>query len=144
MSPQQSNAIEMSQFLVQNALLIVIALVAAGSLLMPYINNRRFGPLVTPEQAVELINKQNALLIDVRSESDFRKVRIARSINMPANVIQTRLAEIPKGRVIVLVDNSGNMASPVAKLLRGVGYAQTYILDGGLVGWTREKLPLEY
>lgn len=144
MSPQPSNVIEMSQFLVQNALLIVIALVAAGSLAMPYVNNRRFGPMVTPEQAVGLINKQNALVIDVRSESDYSKVRIARSINMPANVIQTRLAEIPKNRVIVLVDNSGSMASPVAKLLRGVGYGQVCILEGGLVGWTREKLPLEY
>ena len=55
----------MSQFIVQNALLIIIAVIAAVSLAMPLINTRRFGPMVSSEQAVSLINKQNALVVDV-------------------------------------------------------------------------------
>ena len=133
----------MSQFIVQNALLIIIAVIAAVSLAMPLINTRRFGPMVSSEQAVSLINKQNALVVDVRAQKDFKRVRIANSVNMPANEIQNRLGELSKDRTIIVVDNSGNMSAAASKLLRGVGFTKVYVLDSGLVGWMRDKLPLE-
>lgn len=133
----------MSQFIVQNALLIIIAVIAAVSLAMPLINTRRFGPMVSSEQAVSLINKQNALVVDVRAQKDFKRVRIANSMNIPANEIQNRLGELSKDRTIIVVDNSGNMSAAASKLLRGVGFTKVYVLDSGLVGWMRDKLPLE-
>lgn len=133
----------MSQFIVQNALLIIIAVIAAVSLAMPLINTRRFGPMVSSEQAVSLINKQNALVVDVRAQKDFKRVRIANSVNIPANEIQSRLGELSKDRTIIVVDNSGNMSAAASKLLRGVGFTKVYVLDSGLVGWMRDKLPLE-
>ena len=133
----------MSQFIVQNALLIIIAVIAAVSLAMPLINTRRFGPMVSSEQAVSLINKQNALVVDVRAQKDFKRVRIANSVNIPANEIQNRLGELSKDRTIIVVDNSGNMSAAASKLLRGVGFTKVYVLDSGLLGWMRDKLPLE-
>ena len=133
----------MSKFIVQNALLIIIAVIAAVSLAMPLINTRRFGPMVSSEQAVSLINKQNALVVDVRAQKDFKRVRIANSVNIPANEIQNRLGELSKDRTIIVVDNSGNMSAAASKLLRGVGFTKVYVLDSGLVGWMRDKLPLE-
>ena len=133
----------MSQFIVQNALLIIIAVIGAVSLAMPLINTRRFGPMVSSEQAVSLINKQNALVVDVRAQKDFKRVRIANSVNIPANEIQNRLGELSKDRTIIVVDNSGNMSAAASKLLRGVGFTKVYVLDSGLVGWMRDKLPLE-
>lgn len=133
----------MSQFIVQNALLIIIAVIAAVSLAMPLINTRRFGPMVSSEQAVSLINKQNALVVDVRAQKDFKRVRIANSVNIPANEIQNRLGELSKDRTIIVVDNTGNMSAAASKLLRGVGFTKVYVLDSGLVGWMRDKLPLE-
>ena len=133
----------MSQFIVQNALLIIIAVIAAVALAMPLINTRRFGPMVSSEQAVSLINKQNALVVDVRAQKDFKRVRIANSVNIPANEIQNRLGELSKDRTIIVVDNSGNMSAAASKLLRGVGFTKVYVLDSGLVGWMRDKLPLE-
>ena len=133
----------MSQFIVQSALLIIIAVIAAVSLAMPLINTRRFGPMVSSEQAVSLINKQNALVVDVRAQKDFKRVRIANSVNIPANEIQNRLGELSKDRTIIVVDNSGNMSAAASKLLRGVGFTKVYVLDSGLVGWMRDKLPLE-
>ena len=133
----------MSQFIVQNALLIIIAVIAAVSLAMPLINTRRFGPMVSSEQAVSLINKQNALVVDVRAQKDFKRVRIANSVTIPANEIQKRLGELSKDRTIIVVDNSGNMSAAASKLLRGVGFTKVYVLDSGLVGWMRDKLPLE-
>ena len=117
----------MSQFIVQNALLIIIAVIAAVSLAMPLINTRRFGPMVSSEQAVSLINKQNALVVDVRAQKDFKRVRIANSVNIPANEIQNRLGELSKDRTIIVVDNSGNMSAAASKLLRGVGFTKVYV-----------------
>ena len=133
----------MSQFIVQNALLIIIAVIAAVSLAMPLINTRRFGPMVSSEQAVSLINKQNALVVYVQAQKDYKRVRIANSVNIPANEIQNRLGELSKDRTIIVVDNSGNMSAAASKLLRGVGFTKVYVLDSGLVGWMRDKLPLE-
>ena len=116
---------------------------SAVSLAMPLINTRRFGPMVSSEQAVSLINKQNALVVDVRAQKDFKRVRIANSVNIPANEIQNRLGELSKDRTIIVVDNSGNMSAAASKLLRGVGFTKVYVLDRGLVGWMRDKLPLE-
>ena len=133
----------MSQFIVQNALLIIIAVIAAVSLAMPLINTRRFGPMVSSEQAVSLINKQNALVVDVRAQIGLYRGRTASAGNPPANEIQNRLGELSKDRTIIVVDNSGNMSAAASKLLRGVGFTKVYVLDSGLVGWMRDKLPLE-
>ena len=82
-------------------------------------------------------------MVDVRAQKDFKRVRIANSVNIPANEIQNRLGELSKDRTIIVVDNSGNMSAAVSKLLRGVGFTKVYVLDSGLVGWMRDKLPLE-
>ena len=82
------------QFLLDNIVLIIIAVIAVVGLAMPYISARRFGPQVDAQTAVQLINKQNALVIDVRPVKDFAKGHIARSINMPADEIQRRLNEL--------------------------------------------------
>lgn len=132
----------MLEFLSQNILLLVIIVIAAGGLLLPAITARRFGPQLNAAAAVTLINKQKAFIVDVRPSKDFKTGSIAGAVNMPADQIQGRLNELPKDRPILLVDQTGSSSRMVAKLLRGVGMSQTYILDGGLLGWQNEKMPL--
>lgn len=132
----------MLEFLSQNILLLVIIVIAAGGLLLPAIMERRFGPQLNAAAAVALINKQKAFVIDVRAKNDFKNGSIAGAVNMPADQIQGRISELPKDRPILLVDQTGSASRMVAKLLRGVGLSQTYILDGGLLGWQNEKMPI--
>ena len=91
---------------------------------------------------MQLINKQNALVIDVRPVKDFAKGHIARSINMPADEIQRRLNELSKSRPIIVVDQTGVLSKGAARLLRGVGFEQVFVLETGLLGWQRDKMPL--
>ena len=56
----------MSQFLIDNSLLIVVIAVSVLGLLIPVINTRRYAPEVSPAQATELINRQGAQIVDVR------------------------------------------------------------------------------
>ena len=78
----------------------------------------------------------------MRANKDFRKGHIARAVNMPADEIQGRLAELSKERPIVLVDQTGVLSRTVSRLLRGVGFKEVYVLESGLLGWQRDKMPL--
>ena len=78
----------MSQFLIDNSLLIVVIAVSVLGLLIPVINTRRYAPEVSPAQATELINRQGAQIVDVRKAADFAKGHIANSRNIPADQIQ--------------------------------------------------------
>lgn len=133
----------MSQFLTDNILLILIIVISAGGLLMPYVNRRRYGPEVTPAEATRLINHENAQVVDVRKPAEFRKGHIANSINMPADVIQNRLGELKKDRPVILVDASGQTSRLPARLLRGVGFEKVFVMENGLLAWQKESMPLE-
>lgn len=133
----------MMQFLIDNILLILIIVVSAFALFWPSFNSRRYGPEVTPQQATELINRKNAQIVDVRKAADYAKGHIARAKNMPASQIQNMLGELDKKRPVLLVDRTGAGSRPVAKLLRGVGFDQVYILENGLLGWRKAEMPLD-
>lgn len=132
----------MMQFLLDNIALLLIIVIAVVGLAMPYISARRFGPQLDSATAVQFINKQNALVLDVRAPKDFAKGHIARAVNMPADQIQNRLGEISKDRPIIVVDQTGVLSKGVARLLRGVGFPQVFVLESGLLGWQRDKMPL--
>ena len=134
---------EMTQFLLDNIVLLLVIFIAAAGLLLPVLNSRRYGPEVPAQAAVRLINQKQAQLIDVRKPADFRRGHISGALNLPADSIQNRLDCLDRNRPIVLVDNMGASSRTCARLLRGVGFNDVYVLEGGIVSWTKENLPLE-
>lgn len=131
----------MTQFLIDNILLLAIILVCVLTLSAPYVARRRYGPEVDHTSATELINRKNAQIIDLRNPKDFKKECIAHSVNIPADRIHKELDRIEKGRPILLVDDDGRRARMASPLLRGVGHKEVYILQGGLNAWRRAQLP---
>ena len=129
----------MSQFLIDNSLLIVVIAVSVLGLLIPVINTRRYAPEVSPAQATELINRQGAQIVDVRKAADFAKGHIANSRNIPADQIQNEFGKLKRERPVILVDQTGAGSRP----LRGVGFQRVTILERGIVGWLQAKMPLE-
>lgn len=97
----------MSQFLIDNSLLIVVIAVSVLGLLIPVINTRRYAPEVSPAQATELINRQGAQIVDVRKAADFAKGHIANSRNIPADQIQNEFGKLKRERPVILVDQTG-------------------------------------
>ncbi len=130
----------MNQFLIDNILLLVIILVCVVTLAAPYINRRRFGE-VNNASATDLINHQNAQIVDLRDPAEFKKECIARSVNIPADRIHQELDKIDKAKPVLLVDNDGRRARMASTLLRGMGYQQVYVLQGGLNAWRRSGTP---
>lgn len=131
----------MSQFLIDNILLLAIILVCAVTLISPYIAKRRYGPEIDNSSATELINHKGAQIIDLRNPKDFKKECIARSINIPADRIHHEFEKIDKTKPVLLVDEDGRRSRMASPLLRGLGFKEVYILQGGLNAWRRASLP---
>lgn len=129
------------EFLTQNILLIAIILVSGGILLAPAVTRRRYGPEVDNATATQMINRQNAQIVDLRDPSEFKKECIAHSVNIPADRIQNELGKLDKSRPVLLVDNDGRRSRMAAPLLRGTGFKEVVILQGGLNAWRAGRMP---
>ncbi|MDL2058901.1 rhodanese-like domain-containing protein [Mesosutterella sp. AGMB02718] len=130
----------MVDFLYQNILLVVLIVISGGMLLWPLVTGGRKQKEVDSAGATEMINHDNAQVIDVRTEADFKAGHIAGSVNLPATVIHHHLSELDKKRPVLLVSSDGNTSMP-GSLLKGMGFTVS-TLKGGIKGWKAEDLPL--
>lgn len=132
----------MTDFLIDNLLLIGCVIVSAGGLIFGSVNQKRHGPTVGPAEATVLINRQYAQVVDLRKASDFKKGHIPNSVNYPADQIQNMLGKLKKDLPVILVDQTGNQFKAPAKLLRSVGFKEVYALEGGISEWQKSNRPL--
>jgi rhodanese-related sulfurtransferase len=123
------------------------AVVTGGMLIWPLIN-RLLGagaPQVGPTEAVQLINRRDALVLDVRDKAEFAAGHIPNARNIPLLELDGRLREIEKfkARPIVISCQSGARSAGVCELLRKNGFGEVFSLRGGIGGWVEASLPVE-
>ncbi len=124
-------------------LLIAAALVSGGLLLWPALNKTRQGG-VSPTEAVRLMNRERASVIDVSEPGEFAAGHIVGSRNIPIGRLEVA-PELPKNKSlpVVLVCASGKRAAKAAKALEAKGYPKAVALAGGLAAWKTANLPIE-
>ncbi|MCB9450078.1 MAG: rhodanese-like domain-containing protein [Anaerolineaceae bacterium] len=103
----------------------------ASQLISPVAYNQEF---VTSDTA--------HVLIDVRTPEEFASGHIHGAINIPVEVIGSRLSEVPQGEPIVLYCRSGNRSAQAASILVSAGYTGVYDL-GGIIDWQAAGYSLE-
>lgn len=133
-------------FIQENILLILVALVSGAMLLWPYVRRVSAGPSVTPAQATYLINREDALLIDVRDPGEYGSGHILGAKNLPLARLDASGAEIAakrKQKPVIVYCDTGNRSAKAAAVLRGQGYAQVLNLAGGFAAWRQAGLPVE-
>lgn len=130
------------QFIADNVLLITLALVSGALLVWPTIRSRTAGPALTTLQATQLINQKAAQVVDVRQAEEFSKGSVPGAKNFPADSALLRAAELKKDKPLILVDERGVHAGRLATRLRAAGFAQVFVLNGGLSAWRQAGLPL--
>ncbi|MGP1956216.1 MAG: rhodanese-like domain-containing protein [Arsenophonus sp. NC-PE1-MAG3] len=100
---------------------------------------------ITRTQAIQLINKEEGITIDLRSHDDFRKGHIIDSINLPLSEIKnSNIIEFEKNKqkpIIIVSENGGKAFKPAEQLLE-YGFKRVFILKEGINGWSRKNLPL--
>lgn len=98
---------------------------------------------VTTAQAVQIVNQQKGLFVDVRNEEEFSKGHIADSINIPSSSFAENMTQLKKTKQpLIIVSSNGQGTIPIAKKLQEGGFTDIYLLKGGLQTWNQERLPL--
>jgi len=133
-------------FLQKNIFLVAVTLVSGGMLLWPLIQRGRIGAKeVSVQQAVQLINRRDAVVIDVRDAADFASGHIPNARHMPVAEMEKRLKELEKlkSRPVIVSCRSGNRAAAASAVLRKNGFQEVFPLKGGILGWQQASMPLE-
>ena len=133
----------MLEFLQKNILLVAAAAGSGAMLLWPLIRGGAAGT-VTTLQATQLINRQDALVLDVRDAAAYAGGHILGARNLPVARIDEK-ADLGKrkDRPLIVYCDSGARASKAAAALRQQGYTQVVNLAGGLGAWQAAGLPVE-
>ncbi len=101
----------------------------------------------TINAAVQMVNKQDGIFVDIRTPDNFSKGHIANSVNVTAIEIKAgKLNRIDKKKekpvIIVGKDKLDTDSFNSARELKKNGYTQVFILEGGIIEWSAANLPL--
>lgn len=131
-------------FLIENWLLIAAALVSGGLLLWPSVRGGVAGGGVSPAEAVRLINREKAVVIDVCDAPEFAAGHVVGSRNIPLSQLATS-KDLPSNKKLplIVVCASGMRSQKASAALVKMGYEQTQVLAGGLRAWREASLPVE-
>ena len=133
------------KFVMDNLLMVVLAVVSGGMLLGPLLRRGTSGGSdVSPGEAVLLINREHATVLDVRSPAEFATGHIADAINIPLPELTGRLGELAKYKDKPLLVNcqGGIRSAKGCGVLKNGGFTRIYNLDGGVARWMEAKLPV--
>ena len=125
-------------------MLITLALISGALLLAPVMQGAASGGL-SANDAVQLINREKAVVVDVCEPAEFASGHIVGSINIPLADLPAKLATAVKnkGLPLILVCQSGARSGRAMAAAKTLGYAQVHSLGGGLAAWKSAGLPLE-
>ena len=131
-------------FVIANWMLWLIALSAGAMLLIPMIQKAGQGAL-SAEGAVQLINRQKAVVVDIRAPEEFAEGHVTGARNVPLDQLEAKLAGTVKKKSLplLIVCASGARAQRAVAVAKKLGYEQAQALSGGLKSWKDANLPLE-
>ncbi len=125
-------------------MLVTVAAVSALALFWPSLVQGASGG-VQPSEAVLLINREKAVLIDVCEPAEFAQGHATGSKNIPLAQLEAQLPQLVKSKSlpVILVCQVGGRASRAAAQAQKMGYERAQALAGGLKAWREASLPIE-
>ena len=133
------------QFIQNNLLLFVVAFVSGAMLLWPLVRRTSGGPWVNPAQATHLINREDALMVDVREPGEYGTGHILGAKNVPLARLEDGGSDLGKrkDRPLIVYCDTGNRSAKAISALKKHGFARVMNLSGGLGAWQQAGLPVE-
>ncbi|MGH8677823.1 MAG: rhodanese-like domain-containing protein [Burkholderiales bacterium] len=134
------------EFIKNNIWLVAAAIVSGGYLVWPWFAKRLSGAQeVGPLEAVQLINRKDALVLDVREQGEFNGGHIANAKNIPAGALEKRVEDLAKfkSKPLVIACANGGRSHAACATLKKLGFENVYVLSGGVGAWQQANLPVE-
>ncbi len=132
------------EFINQNILLISLVVVSGLSLLWPAFA-RQSGNSVSPGAATQLINREDARIVDVREAEEFAGGHMPDAINIPVGKLAERVAELEKfkDKPVIVCCAAGMRSSKACGELKKHGFDKLYNLAGGVDAWVGAGYPIK-
>ena len=123
--------------------ILASALIVCGILLFRH-ESSKGGPTLSPQQVINLVNQQQAVVVDLRDAAEFGQGHIVDAINIPHAKWAERKVEVTSitDRPIVVVCKMGQHGGAIGKQLVADGFQQVSRLSGGITEWQSQQLPL--
>lgn len=131
-------------FFINNWFLFAIALVSGGLLAWPLLSRGAAAGGVSPAEAVNLINRERGVLIDVSEPAEYGAGHAGGAKNVPFGTLETA-TDLPKNKAVplLLMCPTGARARRSVAILRKRGYEKASAVIGGVAAWREANLPIE-
>lgn len=128
-----------------NIFLIAVAFVSGAMLVWPLLRRGSGGASVNTLEATQLINREDALVLDVREQVEYAASHILNSRGLPLSQIEARIGDIEKfkDKPVIVYCASGNRSSTAAAAMRKRGFSKVFNLSGGFAAWRQAGLPVQ-
>lgn len=132
------------EFINQNILLVSLVVVSGFSLLWPALM-RPSGNSVGPVEATQLINREDALIVDVREADEYAAGHLPEAKNFPVGKLAERVGELEKykDKPIIVCCAAGVRSNKACGELKKHGFAKLYNLAGGVDAWVGAGYPVK-
>ena len=126
-------------------MLIAIALASGGMLVWPLIASGINAGALSASGAVQLMNREKAVVVDVSEVDEFAAGHVGGAKNVPFSQLEEKLSAAVKNKAlpVILVCATGARANRAVAVAKKLGYEQAQALGGGLKAWKEANLPLE-
>ncbi len=131
------------EFIQQNMMWVGLALVSGLMLIWPMLTGGGKDEL-TPAAATMMMNRQDAVVLDVREASEWNAGHIQGARHITLAQLDTHLSEIEKLKTtpVIVCCANGMRSGGAVSALKKAGFEQVFMLSGGMASWTEANLPL--
>ncbi len=128
-----------------NIFLIAVAFVSGAMLVWPMVRRGAGGPSVNTLEATQLINRQDALVVDVREQAEYAQSHILNARLLSLSQLEARMGDIEKfkDKPVIVYCASGSRSNSAAAILRKSGFSNVANLSGGFAAWQQAGLPVQ-
>ena len=129
-------------FLVDNYIAVLLLFFLLFALII--YESRKGGKKIDTSEATRIINKEKALVVDLRTSAEFNSGTISGAINLEPDSVdkENSLFKANEKDHIILVCKLGSSSSTVGGRLIKQGFENVNILSGGMQGWVQAGFPL--
>ena len=123
---------------------VLVGLLVGLVITLLYTESLKRGAGISLHEATRVMNQEGGVVVDIRSEKEFKDGHITAAINVPYSELAARMSELDKHKEspLILVCKMGQHSGAASKTLRDAGFSNVKRMNGGMAEWGNANLPV--